>query len=53
MSRFGIRRRLARAILGPPPDKVEEPTYPLTFVLPDGTRRGVEARARYTLSMAS
>ena len=53
MSRFGIRRRLARALLGAPPEPVEEETWPITFALPDGSRHEVQARARYTLSMAS
>ena len=53
MTPFGIRKRLAHALLGPPAEKIEESTFPITFVLPDGVSHVVEARTRYTLSMAS
>jgi ferredoxin len=52
MSRFGIRKRLKNALgMGRP--KREIIRYPLTFVLPDGTEKTVEAEEQYSILMAS
>ena len=52
MSRFGIRKRLKQA-LGVGKRRHEIIYYPVTFVLPDGTEKTVEAEEQYSLLMAS
>lgn len=51
MSRFGIRKRLKKAMgLGGSPEIVR---HSLTFVLPDGSEREIEAEEHYSLLMAA
>lgn len=51
MSRFGIRTRLKKAMgLGQGPQIVR---HELTYVLPDGTERKVQAEEHYSLLMAA
>lgn len=52
MSVFGIRKRLRAALgMGRPARNIT--TYTLTYVLPDGTERVIEAEERYSVLMAS
>jgi ferredoxin len=51
VSRFGIRKRI-RSMLGSS-DRPEIVTYPVTFILPDGTEQTLEVEERYNLLMAS
>ena len=51
MSRFGIRKRLLKML-----NKRQGPsyiTYKVTYLLPDGTEKTIEAEERYSLLMAS
>ena len=50
MSRFGLRKRLKKALAKEPAEIIR---YPVTYVLPDGTERNVEAEEGYSLLMAS
>lgn len=50
MSRFGLRKKL-RSLMGN--QRPEIVRYPVTYILPDGTERVVEAEERYNLLMAS
>ncbi|MFT5587023.1 MAG: ferredoxin [Cognaticolwellia sp.] len=51
MSRFGIRNRLKKAMgLGQGPQIV---SHELTYLLPDGTERKVQAEEHYSLLMAA
>ena len=52
MSVFGIRKRLRAALgMGRPARQIT--TYTLTYVLPDGSERVIEAEEKYSVLMAS
>ncbi|MEC7986731.1 MAG: hypothetical protein VX278_16305 [Myxococcota bacterium] len=51
MSRFQIRKRLRGILSGSKKPKYQ--TYTVTYILPDGTEKRVEAEERYNLLMAS
>ena len=51
MSRFGLRNKLKSLLNSQPTSKYQ--SYTVTFVLPDGTEKVVEAEERYNLLMAS
>ena len=50
MSRFGIRKRLRSMIK---PKRPEIITFPVTFLLPDGSEQTLQVEERYNLLMAS
>ncbi len=52
MTPFGLRKRLKQA-LGVSNERAEIVTFPVTYVLPDGTEQVVHAEERYNLLMAS
>lgn len=52
MSRFGIRKRIKRSLgLGRPDREIVQ--YSITYVLPDGSEKTVQAEERYNVLMAS
>jgi|GEM_PF-125913 ferredoxin len=52
MTPFGIRKRIKTALgIGPVARSIV--AFPITFILPDGSERRVEAEERYSLLMAS
>jgi ferredoxin len=51
MSRFGIRKKL-KGLLGDT-GRPEIITHPITYILPDGTEKLVQAEDRYNVLMAS
>ena len=51
MSRFGIRKRL-KGILGGK-SRAPIPYFSITYILPDGTEKVVQAEERYSILMAS
>ena len=52
MTPFGLRKRLKQA-LGVSNERAEIVTFPVTYVLPDGSEQVVHAEERYNLLMAS
>jgi len=52
VSRFGIRKRL-KSIISGKPARSEIVTFPVTFILPDGTETTISVEERYNLLMAS
>ncbi len=52
MTPFGIRKRIQKSLgIGPVERNIVQ--FPVTFLLPDGSSRTVQAEERYTLLMAS
>ena len=51
MSIFGIRKKLKR-MMGKP-QKPTYTTYTVTYILPDGTEKTIDAEEKYTILMAS
>jgi ferredoxin len=53
MSRFRLRERLKKRMLGQPAAREDSELVELTLVLPDGTEHTLQTEPHYTLVMAS